>query len=251
MHSKTKGLLWIFGTFLVVAALIWGIPEAAKLVPWSTESKIAKHLGRPDNSVDCHRAESETLLKKLVARIFPVMRGDSALPVSVEVVSGKMMNAFASLGGKIYVYDGLLQKAESPEELAGVIAHEMEHVRHRHVIQGVFSQIFNLVAITFATSGSGMNPGLLNFIMNMKFSRGQEAQADEEGLRRLQAAKVDVAGFQKFFNRQAESGSIPAMLSDHPDPKNRAEMVQRFLGSPTTPIMSAEEWLKLKRICER
>jgi len=85
--------------------------------------------------------------------------------------------------------------------------------------------------------------------MDMGFSRSQEAQADEDGLARLQKAHVDNQGFRRFFERMAKSGSAPVFLSDHPSNQSRMEMVDRFVNQDVAPIMTRDDWKILKNYC--
>lgn len=231
-------------------AFVLGIPFFAKSVPWRYEVKLADYVGDlPDMQV-CNAPEGKAAFKKIIDRLYPVMDGDKDLPISVEIVKGKDVNAFASLGGKIYVFEGLIKQAESGEELAGVLAHEIEHVRHRHIIQGVFIRLLTVEAVNLALGRTGgMDPKLFSMLLNMRFGREQEEEADVEGLNRLQKAKIDVSGFRKFFERIENQTSLPAILSDHPSPENRAELTKKYDGSPIVPILREGEWMKIRKIC--
>jgi predicted Zn-dependent protease len=162
-------------------------------------------------------------------------------------VSGRLdVNAVAGLGGRVVVYDGLIREAESPEELAGVLAHEIEHVKRRHIIQGLIAKLVTTGAFRYAFAGKGAPAELL---LNLSFSRDEEREADEGGLERLRAAKIDAAGFLAFFERQAKQTSAAALLSDHPSNKGRSELARKYLGGPSEPVLSPQEWRDLRGIC--
>jgi predicted Zn-dependent protease len=218
------------------------LPILAKHVPWSIEKKIASVLNLTENLSLCDANGSSTELKKLIARIYPIP-GDANLPIHVNVIAGKTINAFASFGGEVFVYDGLIQKAESPEELAGVLAHEIGHVHHRHIIEGMLSKL-TVLALSQGSGTSGFN-----LLANLKFSREQEAEADRDGLERLQKAHVNVLGTSQFFKREGNTGAIPSLLSDHPSSEDRAQLAQSYFRMDTTPILTPAEWTKLKGIC--
>jgi predicted Zn-dependent protease len=80
----------------------------------------------------------------------------------------------------------------------------------------------------------------------MDFTRTQEAQADEDGLRRLQKAHVDNQGFKCFFERMGKEGSASVFFSDHPSGQARMEMIDRFKNQKAQPIMTQAEWEVLK-----
>ncbi len=251
--SKAKGLAWVLAAAALATGLALGLPAAARHVPWSVERWLAGVLGPPQLDAPCkgHGAPgSAAPLDTLVRRIYPLDAQDAALPITIEVIPGKTVNAFAALGGHIYVYDGLLQQARSPEELAGVLAHEIAHVRSRHVMQGMAVNLFTLAAIELVMPGSHpVGAQLALLFLTLKFSRQQEAQADELGLQRLQRARVDAAGFEDFFARAQKLPAPPDFLSNHPPSRERAELAARARGYPTTPIMDTGDWEALRAVC--
>ena len=248
--AKLKGILWLGGALLITVLIVLGLPFFAKHVPWSVEKKMAQYLGQLPDTQACNEGKGHEQLQKIITRLYPVKPDDQGIPISVDIIPGKTVNAFASLGGKIYVYHGLLEQAESPEELAGILAHEMEHVRHRHIIQGVFVRLITVEVLGMVFGGDGtVDPRLLSMLLNMRFSREQEYEADDDGLKRLRLAHIDIAGFQHFFEREENQSSIPAMLTDHPSSDNRTALIKQYVGGVVTPIMTAAEWKELKGIC--
>ena len=197
------------------------------------------------------KPESLALLEKLVKRVYPLSADDSALPITIEVIPGAPVNAFATLGGHIYVFEGLIKQAKSAEELAGVLAHEIEHVRNRHIIQGVAVNLFTLGALKVALPGDQQTGSqIARVLLTLTFSRQQEYEADEMGLQRLRAARVDAGGIQQFFARAEKMPSPPQILSNHPANETRARLAEQYRGYPVEPIMDATEWAILGAICE-
>ncbi|MFO1467524.1 MAG: M48 family metallopeptidase [Steroidobacteraceae bacterium] len=248
--SKLKGLAWLglAAGIGVIAAV--GLPRLARHIPWSVERRLASLGDGLEDHVLCKDASgpSGLALAQLVRRLYPLSGEDREVPISIEVVKGETVNAFATLGGRIYVYDGLLQQAQSPEELAGVLAHEMEHVRQRHIIQGLVVSLVTwggLKAI-FQTGDNGATHTLLS----LSFSREQEGEADEGGLERLRSASIDASGFARFFERARKMASAPAILSSHPSDEDRAARAARFTGYPTRPVLTEEQWRALRAICK-
>jgi predicted Zn-dependent protease len=249
--SKAKGLLWVAAAGLAGALAVPGLPVVARHTPWFIEHALAGLIGTGPGAAPCSgRAQpaAAPLFEKLTRRIYPLDSEDAALPITIAVVPGKAVNAYASLGGHIYVFDGLIQEAQSPEELAGVLAHEIEHVRNRHVLQGAAVNL-----LTFGALASGGDPSagsrLAYLLLTMKFSRQQEEEADLQGLERLRKARVDAAGFQAFFDRARKMPEAPALLSSHPPSAYRSQLAARFRGYPVEPVLSAGEWQTLQSIC--
>ncbi|MEO7727794.1 MAG: M48 family metallopeptidase, partial [Burkholderiales bacterium] len=194
--------------------------------------------------------ESAALFRKLVQRLYPLVPGDGELPVTIEVIPGKTVNAYATLGAHIYVYEGLLKQAQSADELAGVLAHEIEHVRNRHIMQGVAVNLFTLGALNIILPGDASDAYVAFMLLTLKFTRQQEHEADVTGLERLRAARVDAAGFQNFFARAKGLPAAAQIISSHPGNEERAELAAQSKGYAVEPIMDAKEWAVLKTICE-
>ena len=248
VHGKTKGLLWIGG--MVVLAFFFAklLPYLARHVPWSFEEKIANHFVIIPSTSHCSEANGKEVLNKVTQRLYPVFPHDQNFSIQVKVISGLTENAFASFGGHLYVYDRLLQKMESPEELAAVLAHEIEHVSKRHLMQALFDHSLAL-GLRFLFLGGDGGGDLAETLLKLGFSRGQEAQADRGALKRLSIAHVSTQGFQSFFDRLSKESSVPEFLSDHPASKDRAELAKDAKGTSTSPLLSNEEWKTLKAIC--
>ena len=249
--SKRKGLVWAgLAAGLAVVASV-GLPALAKQIPWRVERWLAGLTDGPQGASVCHDAPpaaGSDALNRLVVRLYPLDAEDRTIPIEVALLRGDTVNAFATLGGRIYLYDGLLQQARSPEELAGVLAHEIEHVRHRHIIQGVVVSAATWGGLK-AIVGGAADAGVAHALLTLSFSREQEAEADEDGLRRLRTAGVDADGLVRFFERTARSGSAPAILSSHPADTDRADRAARFRGYPVRAVLSAEQWAALRGLC--
>jgi len=247
--SKLKGLLWVgvAAGIGIVAAV--GLPRLARHTPWPVERWMGSLSGGPDAGGLCGEAATpaQSSLQTLVRRLYPLRADDTRIEIAVSVIRGETVNAYATLGGRIYVYNGLLQQAQSPEELAGVLAHEIEHVRQRHIIQGAIVSLVTWGGLK-AVFQSG-DVGISHALLTLSFSREQEAEADEQGLQRLRAAHVDAAGFANFFERARQSAAPPAILSNHPADQERAERAARFTGYPTHPVLTPSQWAALQGIC--
>ena len=119
----------------------------------------------------------------------------------IYVHPSKMVNALALPGGTIIVFQGLINITETPEELAGVLAHEFQHVLKRHSTRGIIrSEAINIFA-TVVSGDSMMNAilqagGMMEFL---RYSRTLESQADAEGMKMMLAAQVDPQGMVRMF----------------------------------------------------
>lgn len=161
-------------------------------------------------------------------------------PYQFHVVQQKEINAFALPGGPIFVNLGTIDAAASEAQLAGVMAHEMAHVYMQHSIKQMQkNQVPNLIAglgqlLGQMIGGAGgalasIGGQLGGGILSMKYSRGDEAQADAVGAIIMYKAGYDPRQMAIFFQtleKQGGSGG-PQFLSDHPDPGNRYEAVSK------------------------
>jgi predicted Zn-dependent protease len=251
--SKAKGLLWLLAVVVAAATAVPGLPWAARHVPWSVERALAGLIGGAPAARECTGASrplSRPAFEKLVARVYPLDAADEQLPISISVLHGKTVNAYATLGGHIYVFDGLIGQARSPEELAGVLAHEIEHVRNRHILQAMAVNLFTLGALGGAANGDpSAGSRLAYLLLTMKFSRQQEEQADALGLERLKKAQIDAAGFRDFFERAQKMPEAPPILSSHPASAERAVLAERYRGYPVRAVLDAQEWQELGGLC--
>lgn len=246
--SKTKGLLWIIGAIVLGLGFAFGITPFVRAIPWRWEVAIADRLPDVANSRQCKNQIADGLLQRLVARLFPIAAEDSRFTVSVRVVRNDAVNAYAALGGNITINSGLLKAAQSPEEVAGVLAHEIEHIHHRHVLNGFVTNLITREGWLYIF-GLASSADITRMFLNMRFSRQFEAEADEEGLRRLQRAHVDNRGFRDFFTRMRNTSAAEEFMSDHPSNQSRAEMAGRFGNADTVPLLSNEEWDRVKTYC--
>lgn len=250
--SKIKGSIWLCLGLLVSWFAVAGLPFLAKRIPWRLETKLAEQISKFDEKSVCNSGAGNLALKQMTERLTSIPQFDLKFPVRVQIIKGETQNAYASLGGEIFVYEGLFAELKSSDELAGVLAHEIEHVQKRHIMEGLLNRFFSAGVLKFLLSGDAASAiEFANVLTQLQFSRGQEAEADEGGLKRLQAAQIDPAGFQHFFERLEKENHYPALLSDHPSPKNRAERVKAYRVTQPQPALNASQWEALRQICAK
>jgi predicted Zn-dependent protease len=165
------------------------------------------------------------------------------LPWTFRVLDDPTVNAFALPGGYIYVTRGILAYLDSEAELAGVVGHEIGHVTAQHSVHRMSSQQLAQIGL-----GVGMilSPELAKYgqlastglgLLFLKFSRDDETQADELGLRYMGRENYDpkemaqVMAMLDGVSQSAGGGRIPEWLSTHPDPGNRKEHIQGLIAT--------------------
>lgn len=154
----------------------------------------------------------------------------------VTVVKSDVINAFALPGGHVVVFTGLMKKADSGEEVAGVMSHELNHVLRRHGLERIVKSLGLLTVVTIVLGDQqglvGMMKQLSVELLTLKFGREQETEADVTGLQLLQRAKIDPSGMIKFFERLSEKDEgRMEWLSTHPMSTGRAERLKAELAA--------------------
>jgi predicted Zn-dependent protease len=161
------------------------------------------------------------------------------LPWSFQVVDDPSVNAFALPGGFIYITRGLLTHMSSEAELAAVLGHEIGHVTGRHSVEQMSKAQLAQIGLI---AGMVLQPELANYgdlaqtglgLLFLKYSRDDEREADDLGLRYMLQENYDPRQMAEVFDvlaRVSETeetrGKLPGWLSTHPAPENRAERIQ-------------------------
>jgi len=162
------------------------------------------------------------------------------------------INAFAAPGGVVVVFRGLIRAAETPEEVAGVMAHEVAHAELRHGLRAMVKGLGLRALLTVALgdlAGSGLEHAVAD-LTELEFSREAEREADAHGLKRMLAARIDPQGMVRFFERLAreDERGLPAFLSTHPATGERLEFLRREVSAAkadATPL--GLDWAAVKR----
>lgn len=168
-----------------------------------------------------------------------VRNSDAKVPFTIKVIDSEEVNAFALPGGFFFVYSGLILKADSEAELAGVMAHEIAHVAARHgTRQATRGEIANLATIPlifmggWAGYGIQQAAGVLVPIGFLKFSRAFESEADMLGLEYMYKTGYDPEAFVDFFEKiqsleKKKPGTMSKVFSTHPLTDDRIKAAQK------------------------
>lgn len=163
-----------------------------------------------------------------------VDRLKTAMPVPgiefrVRVRRNGQVNAFAAPGGLIVVNTGLIKEAESGGELAGVLAHEMAHAQRRHSMRQLIygAGLVPLIGLLIGEPDAASLARNLGQLSELRFSRGQEEDADRAGFDALVAAGIDPRGMARFLDGLSQmEGTPPTFLSTHPSSAGRAAAIR-------------------------
>lgn len=263
LPTPVKYGAWIDRLGLGKAVVVFGLVSAGAValfmtapewlgprVPASWERNLGEAMIGDFGNRLCSTPEGDAALAKLLTSVDPEHR-----QVRAGVANIDMVNAVALPGEQVMLFDGLVQEAETPEELAGVLGHEVGHVRERHVMTALLRQ-FGLT-ILLAGANSGMSDTLFG-LAAMGYSRDAEREADEFARQRMAESRISPLGAATFFERlSAEEGSaqddfteMTGWIASHPAPRERAEAFRAAArGKTFRQVLSPEEFQAIKSMC--
>lgn len=247
-------LLLVGGYFAIVAAG----RAAIRAAPPALDQRIGD-LAMSQMDFGGPAVEDVTVIEPLdalVARLEAV-DPDDPFDYRLTVVDAEQLNAFALPGGHMAIYTDLLATAETPEQIAGVLAHEIAHVRERHGVQGIARSLGLVVAIQVLVGDAGGLAALAaefgRFAAQNAYSRDQEADSDRLAVERLHAAGIDPSGLAAFFlllEADAAGPGVPAWFSTHPDNTARIAAIREQVAAlpprDYTPAIPPAEWKALQ-----
>jgi len=254
------------GVLAATAAIyVWGIPLLAALVTPRVPVAWEESLGRSAVAVlappaqRCGDPAVGSAMNAIVERLLAA-QPPSPYTMRVYVVNRPVLNALAAPGGHVVIFRGLLARTRTPEELTGVMAHELQHILRRHTTRAVIQDVGTgllLAALTGDVTGP-LAYGLqtARALGELRYSRRAEEEADLEGMKMLLAARVDPAGMIAFFETvQKEEGAQPtalAYLSSHPMPAERMARLKAMAAAapaPAEPVLPGIDWPALTKRC--
>ena len=248
VRAGSTRTLWVAGAALVAfvaVVILLAVTQAPRMVDaaaarvppaWEERLGRATYEAVTATSKPWPAGEATRVLDDLGARLAAEV--ESPYTFRWFLVDDPQVNAMAAPGGYVIVFSGLMDRAATAEELAGVLAHEVQHVVLRHSLRGLLRSLGWRAILTVLFSGAGdfgaPMATWVDRLGGLQFSRQQESEADAAGLLLLQRAGIDPHGMAAFFESLAEAGrEPPAFLSTHPASHARAEAVRKALaGTP-------------------
>jgi Zn-dependent protease with chaperone function len=254
---------WSIAATVSIVAVIWfGLPLAADrlapLVPPVLERRIGdaseKQISAIFGSSTCNGPAGGAAFNKLIKQISTA--AGFTTPVRAAVLDTPVPNAFALPGGKVFLFDGLLAKSNDPDEVAGVLAHELGHVMHR---DNTRNMIYSggtsfLIGLLFGdVTGSGALIFASRSLVTASYSREAEQNADDFSISVMHrlGRPTKPMGDLIFRVTGNQADKTLSILANHPLTEDRLKHLSdenRPASGP--PLLNPAEWASLKAICK-
>lgn len=249
------------GIFVLCVIILAGLLAApfmfersSSLVPDTWIDPLGDQMIEDYKASICKGPEGQRVLENIVTSLDP-HSGKTGRPIKIHVIRSSEINAFAAPGGHIVILDGLIDFAKHPDEVTGIIAHEIAHIRENHVKESIVRK-FGFQALMTLIFGDATLASILPMINEIQYSRKDEMEADQMAYEMLNRAKISPAGKIRFFERIREKEKESEMydylqfLSTHPATEDRIEAGRNYLRSENyQPSMTAQQWYAVQQMC--
>ena len=269
-RMQRKVVFWsLAATTSLLIVTVFGVPaiatHLAPLVPYRIERLLGNAVDaqvrsmlderKPGMAFQCGQTEDEKAGRAAFDQLMGKLETAAALPIplSPAVVRKADANAIALPGGRIYVFEGLINQSESPDELAGVLAHEIGHVAHRDgtrsVLQaGGLSFLFGMSLGDFV--GGGAVVFVAKTVLQSRYSRAVEATADAHSADLMLRVRGEPHALAVILKRIAgQSNGWSKLLLDHPETKDRIASIEQSPRGAPQPLLDGAQWAALRNIC--
>lgn len=295
-HAEERGttrrvVLWSLAAVVSVTLFaFYGVPaladRLAPLLPWTVDQRMGEIADRqiralfpiePGGDFACGEGSEEKPGREALDRLAQRLSEAAALPVPIRVVAVRsdFVNALALPGGTIYLFDGLIEKAKSVEEIAGVLAHEIGHVAHRdgtrRALQaGGSSLLFGFVLGDVVGGTAAIT--IARVLSEASYSRAAETDADSYAVGLMGRIGADPRPLGQFLARLADDEPEPTAgarpepgteieiergadplgrwIASHPESADRRRRIDAAAGDgPFAPAADQADFLAIQRIC--
>jgi predicted Zn-dependent protease len=236
-----KEFTWLvagaLGAVALLTALVGFFAGAiAARLPFSTENTFAASITKhwDEEARDAQAEAARTALRDIAAKLAPAMNLPQDMRLNVHYSPDPVPNAFATLGGNVVFYRGLLVKFDSEDAVATVLAHEIAHAKLRHPASSLGRGV--AVGLTLSLLSTGMGEGVAGGALQtagtlplLKYSRDQESAADAEAFAAVVKVYGHVGGARDAFtalSKVSNGGAGPAFLQTHPLTAERLAEIQ-------------------------
>lgn len=256
----------------VIGAYVYGVPLlASRIVPlippeWEQRmgdmvvAQLEQTISEDGRGILVCDTDPDSLANRAIAHFADTAMAEAHSPfkATITVVKSDIPNAFALPGGKSFYFSALLDKTESADEFAGVMAHELGHIAHRHGMEQLLSTAGTGMLVGFILgdmTGMSVAGAIGNVLLDSRFSRDAERQADRfaaDVANRMNFSATAMADLLERVAGDDATSRALALLSTHPltdDRRAALEALRLTADKDTVPAFTAEEWAAIKSMC--
>lgn len=217
-----------------------------KFIPESIFQKLGKSLVESqiyNDHLFCDQ-EAQSMITELVNKL--IANSNTNKEIKSYIVNNPIANAYAAPGGYIVIFSGLLYHVRSPEQLAGVIAHELGHsVLNHSEVATINNTGLNLIILAMF----GYQPKIHNLVL-LKYSRDNELEADQFAVDLLEKSDIDPYEFAKFFKSLPDKST--SFFSTHPTNRKRiTEVYKKTVQKNYKPFIPKAKWEQMLNRCAK
>ena len=214
--------------------------------PTKSVSRVWRFSAHPRPT--CNEGKGAAALGRILDRL--QSGGSYGRPFKLHLVKGEQENAFALPGRHIILVSGLLKPAKAPEDIAGVLAHEMGHGLEKDAEALFLRNIGMKVIFKFTAWGDDSRAAFRAMLLQLRYSREAEVTADAHAIAILRRARIASRYAGEFILRSAaESPTGESTMDDFGAHISAEERAKLFLAAAYEPILSEEEWAAAKAVC--
>ena len=235
-HPLKEFSTLLIGTLVLVVVISITLSIAgswlAGLIPYSAEKKIASIYDVSSHSDNEQHTKIATYLQQLADKISIAQELPDEIKIKIHYMDSPTMNAFATLGGNVFMFRGLLEKLPNENTLVTLLGHEIAHVKYRHPIKSFGGGI--AVAIAMTTIGSSADTTILGdagLLSTLQFSRKMETQSDLEAMHNLQSMYGHLNGGAELFKIFREARGIDADTNNSSDSIDKITKLNEFFST--------------------
>lgn len=226
----TGGVLAI--VLVVVVSLVFLADTLTAYIPFSVE----KNISLPVDKKEINNVPMDAYLQALAERVVQAEDLPDDMSIRVHYVDDDTVNAFATLGGNVILFRGLLEKLPNENSLAMLLSHEIAHIKYRHPVRSLGRGVVVGLALSVVSSSAGdavlaQFLGKAGYLTVLQYSRGMESESDAEAIRAVLALYGHLNGADDLFKvlqKEADGKQPPTFFSTHPLTASRIAIIESY-----------------------
>ena len=241
------GALSFIGIFVLFYKII--LPNIAETAATTIPIEYEQSFGKSIKESLIANNEVDSVKTKSLQSFYEKLNYQSNYNVNLTVVNSAIQNAFATPGGNIVVFSGIIDRMKEPEELAALLGHELTHVNNRHSTKSIFRSLANVIVLSVLLNDVNGITSLVidnaNSVHELSFSRSLEKEADTEAVNLMLTNYINpegMLGLLEQLDKLNNGMDIPEFLTTHPVTKNRIEYVEELISETNQSKYITPNW---------